>query len=129
MKRQRLQNIESLQISNGSVKCQRCDNSAPIVGKLSRPHNDRVAILQERIKWIENYSRGNTNRSSYIDDLKALKQELAELLEEDTKADKLRNLPYRKLEESGRQDNTEVDIELPDDTLEFLREFYNNHIK
>jgi hypothetical protein len=37
---------------------------------------------------MENYYHG-TN----INDLKALKQELAELLEEDTKADKLRSLP------------------------------------
>ena len=32
---------------------------------------------------------------------------------------------YRALEESHRQDNTVVDIELPDeDTLEFLRDLY-----
>ncbi len=60
----------------------------PIVGKLNRPCNDRVVILQRCIKWMENYYHG-TN----INDLKALKQELAELLEEDTKADKLRSLP------------------------------------
>jgi hypothetical protein len=63
----------------------------PIFGKLARPHNDRVAVLQKRIKWMENYYRGNISRSS--DDLKQLKQELAELLEEDAKADKLRSLP------------------------------------
>jgi hypothetical protein len=56
---------------------------------LTRTKNDRVAILQKRIKWIENYSRGN-NRS---DEVKALKQELAELLSEDAKADKPRSLP------------------------------------
>ena len=63
----------------------------PIVGKLSRTKNDRIAILQKRIKWIENYSRGNNSNKN--DDIKALKQELAELLEEDAKADKLRSLP------------------------------------
>jgi hypothetical protein len=92
MERERLQAIESLQISNGTVKCQRCSHDIRIVGKLNKPHNDRVAILQKRIKWLENYFRGN-NRASYINDIKALKQELAELLEEDAKADKLRSLP------------------------------------
>jgi hypothetical protein len=48
--------------------------------------------LQKRIKWIENYSRGNVNRPSYTNEVKELKQELAELLEEDAKADKLRCL-------------------------------------
>jgi hypothetical protein len=57
-----------LQIYDHSVKCQKCG--------VPRTKNDRVAILQKRIKWIENYSRGN-NRS---DEVKALKQELAELL-------------------------------------------------
>jgi hypothetical protein len=62
--------------------------AVPIVGKLSRPCNDRVVILQRRIKWMENYYHG-VNK----DDLKQLKQEVAELLEEDAKADKLRSLP------------------------------------
>ncbi|MFL6403108.1 MAG: hypothetical protein ACJ71M_06500, partial [Nitrososphaeraceae archaeon] len=49
------------------------------------------------IKWLENYTRcGNNNRrrrsvSDYV--VKQLKAELAELLEEDAKADKLRSLP------------------------------------
>ena len=52
--------------------------------KLSRLHNDRAVILQRRIEWIEHYyDRVNIN------DLKALRQELADLLE-DAKADKLR---------------------------------------
>jgi hypothetical protein len=40
---------------------------------------------------IENYRRGNTNVKD--DDVELLKAELAELLEEDAKADKLRSLP------------------------------------
>jgi hypothetical protein len=90
MKRQRLQAIEPLQISEfgDSVKCQRCGMAIHIVGKLSRPQNDRVAILQKRIRWTENYSK-----VSNINDLEALKQELADLLEEDANADKLRSLP------------------------------------
>ena len=87
MERQRSQAIESLEISEGSVKCQRCGMSVPIVGKLARPHNVRIAVLQKRIKWMENYSRSNAN------DLKDLKAELAALLEEDAKADRLRCLP------------------------------------
>jgi hypothetical protein len=77
MEIQRSQAIESLQISDNSVKCQRCGNAMPIVDKLSRPHNDRVVILQRRIKWMENYYHGDN-----INNLKALKQELAELLED-----------------------------------------------
>ena len=36
MDRQRLQAIESLKISDDSVKCQRYGNAVPIVGKLTR---------------------------------------------------------------------------------------------
>ena len=76
MERQRLQAIESLYISGNSVKCQKCGTAVPIVGKLSRPHNDRISVLQKRIKWIENYSHGNINNSRSADDLNALRQEL-----------------------------------------------------
>jgi hypothetical protein len=74
MDRQQLQAIEALEISESgnSVKCQRCGMAVPIVGKLSRPHNDRVAILQRRIKWIENHSRGNNTKA----EVKQIKQEL-----------------------------------------------------
>jgi hypothetical protein len=65
--------------------------AVPIVGKLTKVSNDRIAVLQKRIKWIENYPRGNNTRSD--NDLKQLQAELAELLEEDAKADKLRSLP------------------------------------
>ena len=54
--------------------------------------SNRIAVLERQIKWLENYSRGN-NGKSYSDVVKQLKQELAALLEEDAKADKLRNLP------------------------------------
>jgi hypothetical protein len=87
IKRQRSQAIEALEISGNSVKCQRCGITVPIVGKLSRPHNYRVVILQQ-IKWMENYYHGVN-----INNLKELKQELACLLEQDAKADRLRSLP------------------------------------
>jgi adenine-specific DNA methylase len=94
MEIQRSQAIESLEIFDHSVKCQRCGNAVPMVGKLARPYNDRVAVLQRRIKWMENYYHGATSSSDKKNnDLKALKQELAELVEEDAKADKLRSLP------------------------------------
>jgi hypothetical protein len=66
MERQRCQAIEALEISDSgnSVKCQKCSMVIPIVGKLARPHNDRVAILQKLIKWIENYSHGNNNNKN-----------------------------------------------------------------
>jgi hypothetical protein len=67
--RQRLQAIEALEICDHSVKCQRCGIAVPIVGKLTRPCNDRSVILQRRIKWMENYCHG-----ANVNDLKALKQ-------------------------------------------------------
>jgi adenine-specific DNA methylase len=96
MDKQRSQAIESLEISNDSVKCQKCGIAVPIVGKLTKPkaRNDRIVVLEKQIKWIEAHSHhGNNNRSS--DDngsIKQLKQELAELLTEEAKADKLRRL-------------------------------------
>jgi hypothetical protein len=103
MERQRLQAIEALEISNHSVKCQRCGIAVPIVGKLAA-RNDRIVVLQRQIKWIkEHYQgrylcrhRGNGNIIGNSNDdgvVMQLKQELAELLEEDATYDKLRSLP------------------------------------
>jgi hypothetical protein len=47
MEKQRSQAIESLQISNGFVKCQRCGIAVSIFGKLARTGNDRIAVLQK----------------------------------------------------------------------------------
>jgi hypothetical protein len=55
---------------------------------LTKPRSNRIDALQKRVKWIENHSHGNA-----IAEVKQIKQELAELLEEDAKADKLRSLP------------------------------------
>jgi hypothetical protein len=68
MDRQRSQAIKSLEVFDHSVKCQKCGMAVLIVGKLTTAKNDRIAILQKRIKWIENYSRGNTRS----DDVKQL---------------------------------------------------------
>jgi hypothetical protein len=76
-----------------SFICQMCGMVIPIVGKLTKLKSNRITILEKRIKWLENYSRGNINRPSYINEVKALKQELADLLEQDAKADKIRSLP------------------------------------
>ena len=78
MERQRFASHRIIGDIRYSVKCQRYGTAAPIVGKLPRPHNDRVAILQKRIKWMENYYHVVN-----VNDLKELKQDLAELLEED----------------------------------------------
>jgi hypothetical protein len=55
MDRQRSQAIQALDIFDYSVKCQRCGNAVPIVGKLTKANNDRIGILQNRIKWIEEH--------------------------------------------------------------------------
>ncbi|MFL6470441.1 MAG: hypothetical protein ACJ71H_06290 [Nitrososphaeraceae archaeon] len=93
MDRQKSQAIESLEIFDHSVKCQRCGTAVPIVGKLPRPYSNGIAILQKRIKWVENYSRSNDGSYHKNNDVKQLRQELADLLEEDAKVDKLRSLP------------------------------------
>ena len=97
MDKQRLQPIESLQITDHSVKCQKCGISVRIVEKLTKLKSNRITILERRIRWLENYRhrRGGDNNSNNKNDndLKALKQELADLLEEEAKADKLRSLP------------------------------------
>jgi hypothetical protein len=72
MEKQRSQAIESLEISNDSVK----------------PKSNRIAVLERRINWLENNPHSNNNII-----IKQLKQELADLLEEDAKANKLRSLP------------------------------------
>jgi hypothetical protein len=56
---------------------------------LPKPHSNRIAILQKRIRWLE----GHRHYRSHDDVVKELKQELADLLAEDAKADKLRSLP------------------------------------
>jgi Sec7-like guanine-nucleotide exchange factor len=63
MDKQRSQAIESLEIFDHSVKCQMCDMAVNIVGKLTTAKNDRIAILQKRIKSVENYSRANNNNN------------------------------------------------------------------
>jgi hypothetical protein len=66
---------------------------------------NRIAVLQKQIKWIKQHyhglytlrrHRGIGNIGNNInkdDNVKQLKAELADLLEEDAKADKLRRLP------------------------------------
>jgi adenine-specific DNA methylase len=93
MDRQLSYAIESLEIFDHSVRCQRCGMAVPIVGRLTMTtaKNDRITVLEKRIKWLQNYSHGKFRSDN--NDVKQLKQELAELLEEDAKADKLRSLP------------------------------------
>jgi hypothetical protein len=64
-----------------------------------KPKSNRIAILEKQIKCIEEhyqYRHRHDNPGNNNDDgvfIKQLKQELAELLAEDAKADKLRSLP------------------------------------
>jgi hypothetical protein len=92
MERKRSQALEALEHviseSDKSVKCQRCGIAVPIVGKMSRPKNDTVVKLQTRQRFMENHLHFCSK-----EDLEAVKQELAEPLEEDAKDDKLRSMP------------------------------------
>jgi hypothetical protein len=88
MERKQSQAIEALEISDKSVKCQRCSIPVPIVGKLSRTKNDKLVKLQTRQRFMENHPHFCSK-----EDLEAVKQELAKVLEEDAKEDKLRSIP------------------------------------
>ena len=60
---------------------------------LTKPRSNRIDALQNQIKWIEDHSHGNAKSYGNTKDLKA---EIAELLQEEAKADALRRLPlYR----------------------------------
>jgi hypothetical protein len=59
-----------------------------MIGKSIKQKSNQIAVLERRINWLENYSHSNNNII-----IKQLKQELAELLAQDAKADKFRSLP------------------------------------
>ena len=90
IERKRKQAIDALEISNGSVKCQKCSKNVPIVGKMARPINDRISNLQVRIRYLEGHYRGLAGKE---DDIKQMKQELKELLQDDAEYEKLRGIP------------------------------------
>ena len=92
MNRQRSQAIEALEISDNSVKCQSCGMAVPLLRTSTKPRSNRIDTMQKRVKWIENYCRGNINRP-YVNEVQQLKAELADLLEQEAKADALRSLP------------------------------------
>jgi hypothetical protein len=98
MEKQWSEAIQALEISNDSVKCQTCGIAVPLLKRLTtKPNSIRTEALQNRIRWMEkNYSRDISRGNSSvlnINDLKNMKRELAELLEKEAKADKLRSLP------------------------------------
>jgi hypothetical protein len=62
--------------------------AAPLLRTLTtKPRSNRIDALQKRVKWIENHSHGNA-----IAEVKQIKQELAELLEADAKAERFRRV-------------------------------------
>ena len=94
MERQRKKAFDALEISDGHVKCQRCGTAVRIAGKLEkRPdNNDRIGTLKVRLSWLYKHNGKQ-------EDIKAVKQELDELLKEDSEYEKLRSIPlkyYRK---------------------------------
>jgi hypothetical protein len=97
IERQRAQAIESLEISNNSVKCQKCNLPVPIVGRLPRSHADRITILEKRIRQVERYHGNNSSNSTY----KQLKEELVNLLREEAKNDILKSVPLYSSKNTG----------------------------
>jgi hypothetical protein len=84
--------------SDHSVKCQKCGIAVPIVGKLTA-RNDRIAVLQKQIKWIEehaHYHGGSNNKDG--GNIKQLKQELGELLEDEKSGYRFRSISVEKLQ-------------------------------
>lgn len=85
------------------VKCQKCGENKRIVGKLHTPKttNDRMSVLQKRIKWYEDilshndYDSNAKHSSAAVatKELKGAKDELALLEAEDQKWERFRRLP------------------------------------
>ncbi len=101
MEKQQSQAFEALEISDSSVKCQRCGNAVPLLVPMkTRSKNDRIAFLQRQLNRIENYY-SHIGRTSYDNEVTQIKQELAELLEAEAKADTLRRLPLHSSKISG----------------------------
>ncbi|SRR6266487_5568276 len=91
MEKQRQDAIESLEISNGLVKCQgRCGALYPIIKKsdaTTSSNSYRIARLQSMIKQSEKVKvRGYSCKNE--------RQELADLLKEEEKMNVLRKLPF-----------------------------------
>jgi hypothetical protein len=76
MDKQRSQALQSLQITDNSVKCQRCGMDVPILRMLTKPRSNQIDTLVKQIKWIENHSRGNNAKAD--GNIKQLKAELAD---------------------------------------------------
>ena len=64
-------------------------SAVPKLRTSTKPRSNRIDTLQKQIKWIEDHSHGNNANAN----IKELKAELTELLEEEAKADTLRCLP------------------------------------
>jgi hypothetical protein len=87
VERKRKQAIDALEISDGFVKCQRCRVPQRIVGKLEPTGRyGRISTLQVRLQYLKRYNAKEQ-------DIKATKQELDALLQEDSEYEKLRSLP------------------------------------
>jgi hypothetical protein len=96
MEKRRDKAIDSVEIFDHSVRCQKCHNVVPITGSLPRPKNSRIPLLQARLNWMQRYRKhGHGNTVTKDEDIKAVRAELSELLqdEEDSRADKCRSIP------------------------------------
>jgi uncharacterized protein CbrC (UPF0167 family) len=83
-----------------AVRCQCCNEYRPIMGKLHRPQSNDITALEKKIRAIEQYhnislnNNLSSNKADYVtNDIKKLKEELAQLYEEDAEYDKFRHLP------------------------------------
>ena len=73
-----------MHISSGLVKYQKCGIAVPLLRALTRPRSNRIDALQKQVNCIEDHSHGNNAKA----EVRQIKQELAELLEEDANDDK-----------------------------------------
>jgi hypothetical protein len=91
MEQQRLRAVKALEISesDNSVKCQVCGRLTRLLDKPNRPKNDAALRLENRIKRIEEQRYAYAGKQ---EELKALRQQHVELLQEDAGYDLERRL-------------------------------------
>ena len=99
MERERSKAIESLEITDGYVKCQSCGTLKPIIkddSKLtSSDESKKIHRLRMQIKRIEKYNFGGGISAAAVKE----KAELAALLEQQKKNDIFRRIPLYPSEE------------------------------
>lgn len=54
MERQRTQAIESLEVSDGFVKCQKCGIAVPML-RITKEKSHRITVLENQVRWLQEH--------------------------------------------------------------------------